>query len=73
MMVSKSRIWQWAGWFPTEKKLVQIITSAPRSTVVHRSILCDLIQPNPSADWLNPTQLTTNEKILTQPDPTYYN
>jgi len=39
-------------------------------TVVHGSILCDPIQPNPSADWPNPTQLTTGGKIWTQPNTT---
>jgi len=36
---------------------------------VHGSILCDLMQPNPSADWPNPTQPITSGKIWTQPDP----
>ena len=37
--------------------------------VVHGSILCDPIQPNPSADCSNPTQPTTGRKIWTQPGP----
>jgi len=36
---------------------------------VHGSILCDLMQPNPSADWPNRTQPITSGKIWTQPDP----
>jgi len=40
--------------------------------VVRGSILCDPIQPNPSADWPNPTQPTTSGKIWTQSDPTQY-
>ena len=38
--------------------------------VVHGSILCDPIQPNPSADWSNPTQPTTSGEIWTQPNTT---
>ena len=34
--------------------------------------LCDPTQPNPSADWANPTQPTTSGKIWTQPDATQY-
>jgi len=41
--------------------------------VVHGSILCDPVQPNPSSDWPNPTQPTTSGKIWTQPDPTQFN
>jgi len=38
--------------------------------VVHGSILCDPIQPNPSADWPNPTQPNTTNKFnyLMQPE-----
>jgi len=31
--------------------------------VVHGSILCDPIQPNPSADWPNPTQSTKKVNV----------
>jgi len=31
--------------------------------VVHGSILCDPIQPNPSADWPNPTQPMDNSAV----------
>jgi len=41
--------------------------------VVHGSILCDPIQPNPSADLPNPTRLITSGKIWIQADPTYPN
>jgi len=41
--------------------------------VVRGSILCDLIQPNSSADWPNPTQHTTSGESWTQPEPTQYN
>jgi len=37
--------------------------------VVHGSILCDQIQPNPLADWPNPIQPNESGKIWTQPDP----
>ena len=37
--------------------------------VVHWSILCDPIKPNPSADWPNPTQPTTSGKIWTKNNP----
>ena len=37
-------------------------------TVFYGSILCDPSQPNPSADWPNPTLLTTSGKIWTQPN-----
>ena len=40
------------------------------SRVVRGSILCNPTQPNPSADWPNPTHY--NEKIWTQPDLTQY-
>jgi len=46
------------------------ITNSP---AVHWSILCDPIQPNPSADWPNATQPTVSWKIWTQPDPNQYN
>jgi len=38
--------------------------------VVHGSILCDPIQPTPSADWPNPTQPNTTNKFncLVQPN-----
>ena len=39
-------------------------------TVVHGSILCDPIQPNPSADWLNPTQAEKFGPNPTQPNTT---
>ena len=50
-------------------------SSAPRQfgRVVHGSILCDPIQPNPSSDWPNPTQPTASGEIWTQPDATIYN
>ena len=40
-------------------------SSAPRQfgRVVHGSILCDPIQPNPSPDWPNPTQPNTTNKF----------
>ena len=38
----------------------------PRPRVVHGSILCDPIQPNPSADWPNPAHYKW--KIWTQPN-----
>jgi len=39
--------------------------------VVHGSILCDPIQPDPSADWPNLTQPTKSRKISTQPNSTH--
>ena len=47
-----------------------VFSAAPYIRVVHGSILCDLIKPNPSADWPNTTQPTASGKIWTQPDPT---
>ena len=41
--------------------------------VVHGSILCGPIQPNPSADRPNPTQSTTSGKIWTQSNTTNKN
>jgi len=43
--------------------------------VVHGSILCDQTQPNPSADWPNPTQsnlLQVKKMDPTRPNPTEY-
>jgi len=53
----------------SDTPLFTLYSICPR--VVHGSILCDPIQPNPSSDWLNPTQLTKSWKILTQPNPTH--
>ena len=36
-----------------------VVTVGGKPRVVHESILCDPIQPNPSADWPNPTRPNT--------------
>ena len=41
-----------------------------RNRAVHGSILCDPIQPNPSADWPNRTRPITSGKIWTRPNTT---
>ena len=66
----------WAPSALSDLELVELqwwIAKIWVSRVVHRSILCDPIQPNPSADWPNPNQLITTGKTWTQPDPTRTN
>jgi len=56
------------NYFASARACAMYCGNRVRLRVVHGSILCDTIQPNPLADCSNPTQPITSGKIWTQPD-----
>ena len=57
----------WAVNFASCRGDDSSMTIAVRARVVHESILCDPIQPNQSADWLNLTHPQQMEQFGPNP------